>query len=108
MSHRESELSLKTVQPYYSGRNCGLMRAGLEENVIGQDTETELKVRFRCGVEWALPHLAQTASRGWRKGTLVIMKNKHRHSLGMAYVLGIMLCYLHVFFYLVLTATLSW
>lgn len=83
------------------------MRAGLGENVIGQDTEIEAKVRFRCGVEWASPHLAQTASRDGAKGAVIKTKNKHQQSLGMAYVPHIMLCYLHVLFYLILTVTRS-
>ena len=81
------------------------MRAGMEENVIGRDTETGVKVSFWCAVKWASPHLARAASRGWRKGAVIIMKNKHQRSL--TYVPGVMPCYLHMSFYLILTATIS-
>lgn len=78
----------------------------MEENVIGQHAETGVEVSFWYVVEWASAHLAQTVSRGQRKEA-VITKNKCQHSLGMACVPGIMPCYLHMSFDLILTATIS-
>lgn len=41
------------------------------------------------------------------KETAIRVKNQHQHSLGMAYVLGIVLCNLLVLFYIILTDTVS-
>lgn len=79
------------------------MRAGLGENVIGQDRETEVKVRW-SGPRHTLPRLHQGDG---ENGAVIITKSKHQHALGMAYVPHMMLCYLHVLFYLILTVTLS-
>lgn len=75
--------------------------------MIGQNTKTRRKGKVQVwgGVGLVTPYPDCIIGDG-EKGA-VIMKNKHQNSLGTGYQPGIMLCYLHVLFYLILTAILS-
>lgn len=55
------------------------MRAGLGENVIVQDTETEVKGEVHTGVGWSGPHqtLPGLHQEDGAKGAVIKTKNKH-------------------------------
>lgn len=80
------------------------IQAGTQPNESGAGGECDWagyrdRGKGEVQVGWSGPrHILPKLHQGdGEKGSTIIMKNKHQHSLGMAYVPGIMLCYLHDF-----------